>query len=52
MLKVGAKNELLFNKPTTEAGLLIKGSCLALALGLTKIISTRYMILVTLCCVS
>jgi hypothetical protein len=34
--KVGAKHELLFNKPVTEAGLLSKSSCLAAALGVTK----------------
>ncbi len=48
--KVGAKHELLINKPTSEAGLLNRGSCLARALGVTKFINKRDMILVTLCC--
>ncbi len=48
--KAGAKHELLFNKPASEAGLLNKSSCLARALGETKFIDMRDMILVTLCC--
>jgi hypothetical protein len=48
--KAGAKHKLLFNKQhlvhEAEAGLLNKCSCLARALGVTKVIK---MILVTLC---
>jgi hypothetical protein len=40
----------MFNKLTTEAGLLNEGSCLARALGVTKFIRIRDMIVVTLCC--
>ena len=47
---VGAKHELLFNKP--EAGLLNKCSCLAAALGATKFTGVIVMNLVTLCCVT
>jgi hypothetical protein len=47
--KGAAKLELLFNELASEAGLLNKGSCLARALGVTKFINMRYMILVTLC---
>ncbi len=36
------------NKPTSEAGVLIKGSCLARALVVTKFIKIRDVILVTL----
>jgi hypothetical protein len=46
--KVGAKCELLFNKPTSEAGLLNKSSCLAPALGVTKFLIVTDMILITL----
>jgi hypothetical protein len=48
--KVGAKHELLINKPASEAGMLTKSSCLGRALGVTKFINMRDMILVTLCC--
>jgi hypothetical protein len=48
--KVGAKHELLFNKPATEAGLLNKSSHLASALGVPKFIIVVDMIWVTLCC--
>ncbi len=37
-------------RETADTGLLYKSSCLARALGVTKFISTRYTILVTLCC--
>jgi hypothetical protein len=41
--KVGAKHELLFNKPVSasEASLLNKSSCLAAALGVTKLITVH-----------
>ncbi len=48
--KVRAKNELLFNKPVSETGLLSKSSCLAPALGATKYMCIKDMILVTLGC--
>ena len=48
--KAAAKQELLFNKPASEAGLLNKGLCLARALGVTKFVDVRDMILVMLCC--
>ncbi len=38
-----------FNKPTSEAGLLNKSTCLAPALGVIKFKIVRNMILVTLC---
>ncbi len=38
----------MFNKPTSEAALLNKSSCLVRALGVTKFINMRYVILVTL----
>jgi hypothetical protein len=41
---------ILFLKEMTEAGLLIKSSCLAAALGVTKFIAVIVMNLVTLCC--
>jgi hypothetical protein len=41
---------LVFNRPTLEAGLLKKNSCLAAASGATKFMTARVMILVTLCC--
>jgi hypothetical protein len=47
--KAGAKYELLFNELASEAGLLNKGLCLAPALGVTKFLNMRYIILVTLC---
>ncbi len=40
----------MFNKQTPEAGLLDKDSCLARALGVTKFINIRDMILFTLYC--
>jgi hypothetical protein len=46
----------MFNKPTSglillaEAGLLNKSSCLAPTLGVTKFITVKDVILVTLCC--
>jgi hypothetical protein len=48
MTKAASKHELLFNKPTLEAGLLNKSSCLAYALGVTKFANMRRMILVML----
>jgi hypothetical protein len=52
--KVGAKHELLLYKLTSDlrpkATLLRKGSCLARALGVTKFIGMRDVILVTLYC--
>jgi hypothetical protein len=48
--KAGAKHELLFNEPSSEAGLLNKSSCSAAALGVTKFIDVKDMILVTLYC--
>ena len=48
--KAGAKCELLFNKPVSEAGLLNKSSCLAPALVVTKFTTVRDMTLVKLCC--
>ncbi len=52
--KAAIKHELLFNKPASglgfKAGVLNKGSCLARALGVTKFINMRDMILVTLRC--
>jgi hypothetical protein len=47
--RAGAKHKLLFNKRASEADLLNKGSYLARALGVTKFIKIRDMILVTLC---
>jgi hypothetical protein len=38
----------MFNKPTSEAGLFNKSSCLAPAIGVTKIIIVKDMILITL----
>ncbi len=46
--KAGVKRELLFCKPASEAGLLIKSSCLAPPLGVTRF-TKRAMILVILC---
>jgi hypothetical protein len=46
--KAAAKHDLLFNKP--EAGLLNKSSSLDPALGVTKFIIVRDMVLVTHCC--
>jgi hypothetical protein len=40
----------MFNKPTSEAGLLNKSSCLAAALGVTKFVIVTDKILTTLCC--
>jgi hypothetical protein len=48
--KAAAKHDLLFNKPASESGLLNKSSGLAAALGVTKFITTIFMIWVTLCC--
>ncbi len=48
--KGAAKPELLFNKPTSEAGLLNKGLYFAPALGVTKFIIVIDMSLLTLCC--
>ncbi len=48
--KAGAKRELLFDRPASEASLLDKSSCLAQALGVTTFIDMRDMTLVTLCC--
>jgi hypothetical protein len=48
--KDAAKHEVLFNKPTAEASLLNKSSCLVAALGVTKFTKLRDVILVTLCC--
>jgi hypothetical protein len=48
--KVGAKHELWFNKPATEAGLLNKSSHLASILGVTEFIIVTDMIWATLCC--
>jgi hypothetical protein len=51
-LNVGDKHELLFNKMAqtkAEAGLLTKGLCLTPALGVTKFIIVKDMILITLC---
>jgi hypothetical protein len=45
--KAVAEQELLLDKP--EASLLNKSSCLARALGVTKFINMRDMILVKLC---
>ncbi len=39
-----------FEVEQTETGLLNKCSCLARALGVTKFISMRYIIMVSLCC--
>jgi hypothetical protein len=39
-----------FDDQYSEASLLNNGSCLASALVVTKLINTRYIILVTLCC--
>jgi hypothetical protein len=39
----------MFNKTTPEASLLIKGSCLAPALGMNKSIIVKEIIFVTLC---
>ncbi len=41
-----------FEVEQTEVGLLNECSCLARALGVTKFISMRYIILVSLCCVT
>jgi hypothetical protein len=41
----------MFNKPTSEVGLLNKSSCLAPALGVTKFPFAKDMILFALCCV-
>jgi hypothetical protein len=46
--KAAAKQKLLFNKPTSEAGSLSKSSCLAAARGVSKFIATVTMNLVTL----
>jgi hypothetical protein len=40
----------MFNKPTSEAGLLNKSSCLAHALGVIEFVNMGDKILVTLCC--
>jgi hypothetical protein len=48
--KAGAKCELLFNKPATEAGSLNQSSCLAAALGVTKSIGIIITNWGTLCC--
>jgi hypothetical protein len=40
----------MFNKPTSEGGLLNERSCIAAALGVTKFTNARGMISVTLCC--
>ncbi len=45
---VGAKCELLFNKPASEAGLLNKSSCLTAALGATEFLTAIAMIQITL----
>ncbi len=42
--------EITRREDEEEAGLLDKGSCLARALGVTKFIRRRYIILATLCC--
>jgi hypothetical protein len=43
----------MFNKPTSEAGLLIMSSCLAVALGVTKFKSRFHKFIHTLlCCLS
>ncbi len=49
-LKAAAKQELLFNKPASEAGVSYKSSFLTPALGATKFANVRDMILVTLSC--
>jgi hypothetical protein len=46
-----SQNVGLLNFPSAEAGSLNKCSRLARALGVTKFINMRDMILVTLCCV-
>ncbi len=48
--KAGAKHEHLFNQLASEAGLLNKCLCLALALGVTKLIAIVTVNSVTLCC--
>jgi hypothetical protein len=48
--KAQAKHEYLFNKPTSETGLLNESSCLARALGVTEFINVRDLILITLYC--
>jgi len=48
--KAAAKHELFFNKLTSEAGLLNESSSFAPALGVTKLIIVKYVILITLCC--
>ncbi len=50
--KAGAKHELLFNKPASEASLLNKSSYLAPALGVTKFTLANDMFLFALCCVT
>ncbi len=40
----------IFNKPTSEPGLLNRSSCLARTLGVAKFIVVTYMILVIFCC--
>ncbi len=47
--KAGDEHQLLLNKLASEAGLLNIGSCLARALGVTKFINIRDIILVSLC---
>ncbi len=44
------ENEVLRTRPGAEASLLNEGSCLARALGVTKLINMRVIILVTRCC--
>ncbi len=48
--KAGGKHELLFNEPSSEAGLLKKSSCLAPTFGVTKVVIVKGTILVKLCC--
>jgi hypothetical protein len=47
--KVGAEHELLLNKLASVQGLLNKSSCLASALGVTKITNVRDIVSITLC---
>jgi hypothetical protein len=48
--KAQAKHEYLFYKPTSETGLLNESSCFARALGVTKFINVRDLILIALYC--
>jgi hypothetical protein len=48
--KAATKHDVLYNKLSSDVGLLNKSSCLAALLGVTTFVTVLGMTLVTLCC--